>query len=60
MQVRKRGGVLARQETIEGTQRGERTAILIDDLSLNPLESLAGGVAARSCSERAGYSPRER
>lgn len=59
-QVRKRGGVLARQETVEGTQRAERTAILIDDLSLNPLQSLAGGVAARSRSRRAGFLLRER
>jgi len=60
-QVRKRGEILAKQEkTIEGTQRGERTAILIDDLSLNLLKSLAGGVATRSCSRRAKFLPQER
>lgn len=37
-----------------------RTAILIDDLSLNPLKSPAGGVAARSRSRRAEFFPREK
>jgi len=59
-QVRKRGGVLVKQETIEGTQREEQTAILIDDLSLNPLKSPAGGVAARSRSRRVEFFPREK
>jgi len=33
---RRGAAVLARQATIEGARRGEQTAILIDDLSLNP------------------------
>lgn len=33
---------------MEVARRGEHTAILIDDLSLNPPENPAGGVAARS------------
>lgn len=61
-------GTLARQKTIEGAAHGEQTAILIDDLSLNPPESPAGGVAAcsltwsptpstRVCRARGGGSP---
>jgi len=33
---RRGAAVLAKQATIEGARRGEQTAILIDDLSLNP------------------------
>lgn len=42
------------------TARGEHTAILIDDLSLNPPENPAGGVAARSLSLPRSLAPSTR